>query len=277
MARDETQAIKSGPQSAPTSRRETIGAVDHAIAVLRCLSEAGEALGVNDIARRIGIHKSTVSRLAATLEKARLVQRDAATGRLALGMGLVALAGPLLAGLGVRDLVRPLLLKLAETTGETVSFCIWDGTDAVSIEQVAGSNSVRAFSTPGHRDPGHATASGKALLAHLGEKAVADYCSRPLRRFTERTIVDPSVLAAELALVRRQGHAINTGELESDIGAVSAVAFDGRSEIAGVVTVTVPMYRFEAERQIELAAGVTRCAAELSAMLGYSTPTTSRG
>jgi len=276
MAVDRTRTAKPGPRSEAVPRRETIGAVDHAVGLLRCLSEAGEPLGVNDVARRIGVHKSTVSRLAATLEKARLVQREAATGRLSLGMGLVALAGPLLAGLGVRDLVRPLLVRLAETTGETVSFCIWDGTDAVSIEQVPGSNSVRAFATPGHRDPGHATASGKALLAHLGAKAIADYCSRPLHRFTERTIVNPDALMQELAQVRSRGHALNTGELEGDIGAVSAVVFERPADVAGVITATVPMYRFGRERREELAESVMRAAAELSSMLGLATPSSRR-
>ena len=277
MARNEADQRASAALTGSSGRRETIGAVEHAIDLLRCLSGANEALGVNDIARRIGLHKSSVSRLATTLEKARLVHRDAVTGRLSLGMGLVALAGPVLAGLGIRDLVRPLLVRLAEATGETVSFCIWDRADAVSIEQVAGSNSIRAYATPGHRDPGHATASGKVLLAHLGEKAIADYCSRPLHPFTGRTITDPTMLAAELARCRSRGHAINTGELESDVGAVSAVAFDGRSQVAGAVTATVPMYRFEPGRQAELAQSVGRCAAEISALLGHPASSAAHG
>jgi DNA-binding IclR family transcriptional regulator len=253
--------------SASARGRRTIGAVAHAIEVLRCISEAGNPIGVGDIARRIGIHKSSVSRLATTLENGRLVARDPATGRLSLGTGLVALAAPVLAGFHLPDLVRPLLEQLAAKTGETVSFSIWDGAEAVSIAQVPGSNSVQAFSTPGHRNPAHGSASGKMLLAHMGEQAIAAYCAKPLRRFTERTITDPAILAKELARYRSRGYAINTGEFEIDVGAVSSAVFDRRSHLLGTVTATVPMYRFAAARRTRLAKIVRTCAAELSAKL----------
>lgn len=264
MSRDKTPR-KSATPSPP--RRETIGAIEHAIDVLRCLSEANFAVGVNDIARRIGLHKSSVSRIAKTLENARLIQRDSATGRLSLGIGLVTLAAPALASFEVRDVVRPLLLELAAQTGETVSFSVWDGHEAVSIEQAPGSNSVRAFSRPGRRNPGHATAAGKVLLAHMGDAAIEKYCSKPLHRFTDRTITDPRALKAELARCRTQLCAINTGEFECDVGAVSAIAFDRQSRVFGAVTVTAPLYRFAQARRAELAKAVVRCAAELSGKL----------
>jgi DNA-binding IclR family transcriptional regulator len=262
---------QAGRTKASSAPRETLSAVRHAVDVLRCLSEVNSPIGVNEIARRIGLHKSTVSRLAGALEDERLLQRDASTGRFSLGIGLVALAAPVLAGFEVRDLARPLLELLARQTGETVSFNIWNGTEAVSIEQVPGSNSVRAFSRPGHRDPGHGTASGKILLAHLGQKAITVYCSRPLQRFTDRTITDPTVLISALELYRAQGFATNLGELESDVGAVAAVVFDRASNVVGAVSAAVPMYRFTPARRSELADSVRRCAAELSANLGYPT------
>lgn len=252
-----------------SSRRGTIGAVEHAIDLLRCLSEAGCSLGTNDIARRIGIHKSSVSRLAGTLEKARLVQRDSETGRLSLGIGLVALAAPVLASFEARDIVRPLLEELEKRAGETASFSIWDGHEAVSIEQVAGSNSVQAFSRPGHRNPAHATAAGKILLAHLSEAAIEDYCSEPLQRFTDTTITDPIALKAELVRCRALRYAINAGEFESDVGAVSAITFDGRLQVLGAMTLTVPMYRFESARRRELAEIVSLYAAEFSSKFGF--------
>jgi DNA-binding IclR family transcriptional regulator len=265
MSRDETPK-KSATASPP--RRETIGAVEHAIDLLRCLSEASSAVGVNDIARRIGLHKSSVSRIAKTLENVQLIQRDSATGRLSLGMGMVTLAASALASFDVRDVVRPLLSQLAAQTGETCSFSVWDGHEAVSIEQAPGSNSVRAFSTPGHRNPGHATAAGKVLLAHMGEAAIEKYCAKPLHRFTDRTITDPRSLKAELARCRAQLCAINTGEFERDVGAVSAIAFDRQSQVFGAVTATAPLYRFAQARRTELAKAVIRCAAELSEKLG---------
>jgi DNA-binding IclR family transcriptional regulator len=266
MPANEAQAIE---RARPPARRETIGAVEHAIDVLRCLSEAGASLGVNEVARRIGLHKSSVSRIIGTLEGARIVQRESATGHVSLGIGLVALAAPVLASFEVRDLVKPLLKELAVSVGETVSFSIWDGWEAVSIEHVSGSNSIQVFSRPGHRDPGHASASGKVLLAHLGEEAIEAYCRKPLERFTENTVTGKAKLVEELVRCREQGFAVNIGELESDVGAVAAVVLDRAASPIGAVTIVVPVYRFHQKRRMELARAVTACAAELSARIGH--------
>jgi len=253
----------------PTLRRRTVGAVEHAIKVLRCISGARGSLGVNEVARRIGIHKSSVSRLVSTLESHDLVQRDPETERLSLGIGLVVLAAPVLTRLGVDDLARQHLAQLAQDSGETVSFSIWDGSHAVSIEQALGAGAVRTFAEPGRRNPGHSTAAGKMLLAHAGRNAIADYCAGPLKRFSQHTITDAKALEAELDLTRCRGYAINLGELEEDVGAVSAAVHDGTGRVVGSVTATVPLYRFDPDRQNYLIALVLRTANDLSAKLGH--------
>ncbi len=182
--------------------RASIRAVRHTAELLRRISESRKPLGINELARRIGIDKSSVSRLVATLEREYLVTRDPGTGRVSLGLGLVAIVAPALADLGIESAVRPVLSELARDTGETASFSVWDGFHAVSVEQVAGAGAVRAFSEPGRRDQGHCSAAGKMLLAHAGKQAIADYCSKPLERLTARTITDPGKLRAELESAR---------------------------------------------------------------------------
>lgn len=230
-------------------RSNKIGAVEHAIAILRCLSTSPEPLGINELARRIGLNKSSISRLVATLVVARLVERDAASARIRLGAGLVLLAAPVLAELHIKDLVRPALEELAMRSGETASYNMWDGSDAVTIEQVAGPGAVRIFSEPGRRDPGHCTACGKILLAHEPAEVIEAYCATALEGFNERTIVEPAVLRQELATARQRGYALNLGELDGEISAISAVVRDERGKVVGSITVTVPSYRFTLERQ----------------------------
>ncbi|HEY0294166.1 MAG TPA: IclR family transcriptional regulator [Bordetella sp.] len=259
-------AARAGGEDPP--RSGTINSVEHAIELLRCLAVAGGPLGTNDLARRIGLHKSSVSRLAATLEKARLLRRDPATGRFLLGLGLLALAAPLFADFAVADIVEPILVKLAAETGETCSFNIWDGQDAVSIAQVPGSHSVRAFSLPGQRKPAHATATGKILLAHLDEAALSAYCSTPLRRYTDTTITDSKALVENLVQARQRRYAINLGEYESDVGGIAAAVFDMSGRLFGCVATTMPLYRFAPERHAALGAAVSACATEIAEHLG---------
>lgn len=246
------------------SRGGTVGSVEHAIAILHCLSGSPEPLGINEIARRIGLHKSSISRLVATLVGACLVERDTASARIKLGPGLVLLAAPVLAELHIKDLVRPALEDLAARSGETASYNMWDGRDAVTIEQVPGPGAVRIFSEPGRRDPGHCTACGKILLANEPEDVIEAYCAGALERFNERTITDPSALRQELATSRQRGYALNFGELDGEITAISAVTHDARGKVVGSITVTVPSYRFTQERQEELIAMVVETARRVS-------------
>jgi DNA-binding IclR family transcriptional regulator len=247
----------------------TIAVVEHAIAVLRCLSASPEALGINEIARRTDLHKSSVSRLIATLAPARLVERDPITSRIRLGAGLVVLAAPVLANLHIRDLVRPTLEQLALSSGETASYNLWDGFDAVTIEQAQGPGAIRIFSEPGRRDPGHSTACGKILLAHQPTSAIEAYCAAGLKRFNERTIVDPVALRQELATARERGYAVNFGELEADISAISAISRDAHGHPLGSVTLTVPSFRFLADRREELIALVVDAAQNVSLNMGF--------
>jgi DNA-binding IclR family transcriptional regulator len=247
----------------------SIRAVRHTVDVLRRISESRKPLGINELARRVGIDKSSVSRLVATLEGEYLVCRDPGTGGVSLGLGLVAIVAPALVGLGIEQAVRPLLAELARETGETSSFSVWDGMQAVSVEQVPGAGAVRTFSEPGRRDHGHSSAAGKMLLAHAGKEAIAAYCARPLQRLTARTITDSAKLRAELALIRARGYAINTGESEIDVGAVSCVVQDRNGRTVGTLTVTIPIYRFGAERQAKLAVLARRAARRLGQLLPF--------
>jgi IclR family acetate operon transcriptional repressor len=123
-----------------TESTDTAGAGDsksasvlvNAIAVLRSFTADEPLLGVTEIANRIGLHKSTVSRILATFEQEHLVERDAETRRFRLGLGLIAVAGPLLADLEERRVAYPVLRELAEQTGETSALMDWNGNESMS-------------------------------------------------------------------------------------------------------------------------------------------------
>lgn len=246
----------------------TLLAVKHALDVLRCFSGKEPVLGITELARRVGLHKSSVSRIMATFEEVQFVERDAETGRFRIGMGLVALSAPALAGLRMDDLIRPFLQELALKAGETASFNVWDGSAAVCIDQERSLNPVAHFAPLGMRRPAHCTATGKVLLAHAAEADQRRTLEAPLSGFTPRTIVDPEALAAELEEIRRRGYALNAGEFGGEVGAVAAIVTAKDGKIAGAISLTVPLYRFDPQRHAELAELVVGTAAQLSRRLG---------
>jgi IclR family transcriptional regulator, acetate operon repressor len=250
-------------------RNPTVAAVRHAVEILRCFSTEAQEHGVSDIARRIGLHKSSVSRLVATLEQDRLLERDRETNRIRLGVGLISLAAPLLANVKVVEVARPYLADLAQRSGETISLSIWDGAGAVSLEQELGGNAIAHYASPGRHNPAHCTASGKLLLAFAAPKEIDRILAKDLERFTPRTVCDHVRLRAEVAMIRKRGYALNVGEFAPDVGAVAVAVLNVEGDVVGAITATVPMYRFETARRNELIGLVKETAAQLSARLGY--------
>nr|WP_249730075.1 IclR family transcriptional regulator [Chelatococcus sp. YT9] len=248
---------------------QSIAAVDHALAVLKTLATSAEPLGVNELARRIGLHKSTVSRLLRTLENHHFIQRDATHGRISLGLGVVALAGPMLGAMDVIAIGRPVLERIANTTGETVSLALWNGQEAVMVEQVLGTRTVVHYTWRGKAVPAHSTAVGKIFLAFLPDSEVRPILAAPLERFTEYTIVDPERMAAEIARIRHSGYALNFEENELESCGVAAAAYDFNGKVATVLNIAIPKYRFDEEQQMRLAKIVVEGARELSGKLGH--------
>src|SRR5687767_10026531 len=134
--------------------------VTRAVRSLELIAEAGE-LGVTELGRRLGVHKATASRLAATLAQRGLIERDPSSERYRLGFGLIRLAGAAMAGLDLVSTARPVLEDLAGRTRETVTIAVLSGDDVVSIDQVTGTRSIVNVSWVGKRSALHTTSTGK--------------------------------------------------------------------------------------------------------------------
>ena len=241
-----------------------MAAVERALAVLDELARDSADVGTNELARRIGVNPSTASRLLATLEAARLVQRAPASGRFRLGLRLVELGSAALARLDLRAVARAHLEGLVEETGETATLSVPGESDAVTVDFVASGASVQSVARLGRPSVAHATATGKVLLA-FGDVAVRP---GPLQRFTPRTIVDPDPLAREVERVRSQGWAEAAGERERDLNAVAAPVF-GADGLAAIVGVQGPEGRFDRRARRVSVEPLLRRARAVSEALGW--------
>jgi DNA-binding IclR family transcriptional regulator len=245
-------------------RGRPVASVARALALLDELGGAPDGLGVNELARRIGVNASTASRLLATLEAGRMVERVPG-GPYRLGLRLVALADGVLARLDVRDLARPRLRALVEATGETATLSVPGAGEAVTVDFVAAESSVVSVARLGRPSVGHATAAGKVVLAF---GAPASPPGGELNRFTDRTIVDSAAVAAEIERVRAQGWAEAAGEREPDLNALAAPVFGRVGDLAAVLGLQGPAARLTSERRAEVLPALLDAAAELSAALG---------
>ena len=250
-----------------------VQSVDRAAAILEILARDGEA-GVTEVARELGVHKSTASRLLAALDRRELVTQDTARGRFRLGLGIVRLAGAAARGLDLVQESRPVCRALAQEVGETVNIAILAGRDALYLDQVAGPAALSPHNWAGQRIPLHATSDGKVLLAYLPPTEIAGHLVPPLDRFTDHTITTAARLGRVLAEVRRRGYATAVEELEEGLTAVAAPIRDAEGHVIASVSASGPSFRIPAARIDAIAEAVRHAAGDISRRLGWTGPRT---
>lgn len=246
--------------------------VVNAIAVLRTFSVAEPLLGVTEIASRIGLHKSTVSRILATLEAEDLVERDPDTRRFKLGLGLIAVAGPLLADLDERRVAYPVLRELTERTGETSALMVWNGVESICVEQIASPHQVKHTAPLGTRYNDALSSSVQIFLAAEDDERVSSL-------LRSGTIIYPGIdddgLAAYLHRLRdadARGYATNYGETSLDEVGVAAGVYDHRGDVVAAVLIPAPRFRVSAENLQALGEACAAAARRVTGRLGGTVP-----
>lgn len=247
--------------------RVRVPAVDRAVRVLWTLAARGE-LSLSELGRDLGVSKSTLSSLLATLEEHTLVQRDPASRRFQLGPGLARLSmAAAAAAVDVREAARPQLEQLVELSGETAILHLRSGDGTVIADRVEPTHQLKVVAPLGRRLPAFAGSVGKVLLAALPEEqAEAIVRDRALPVFTPRSIVDPDAYLDELARARRRGYAVENEEYLVGVRAVSAPV-SGHDRVAIGTLSVVGVGARMAGRMKEIADAVVTAAEETSRRL----------
>lgn len=226
--------------------------------------------GVSEMSVAIGAAKSTVSRIARTLESQGFLMRAPDSERFRLGLKLWEIG---VQAIGERAdlprMARHHLQDIVTEAGESAQAVVLDGTEAVYVEKVEAPRSIRTWCMIGQRFPLHCTATGKALLAFQPESFISKVLAAKLRAATPRTITDPDALRQELQAVRTRGFALNKAEWRDDIGGVAAPVFDRYGDVVGALGVTMPLSRFPREIASPVSAIVVAAARRLSRELGH--------
>lgn len=249
-------------------RDNSVQSVHRAVSILQVLALHGAAR-VTEIAAELGVHKSTVFRLLATLEARGLVEQNSERGRYQLGYGVVRLAAGATKMDDLSLLSRPICRQLADTVRETVNVVVHDGHAVISIDQVLGAPAVTTVNWVGQRTPLHATSAGKVFLAHMDPEQLDALLAEGLDTYTPHTIVDPTVLKQHLALVRERGYACTMDEQEIGLAAIGAPIRTLDGHVIAAVTATGPTFRINEDTFPSLAEHVLAAAAEISQRHGY--------
>jgi DNA-binding IclR family transcriptional regulator len=244
----------------------SVQSVDRALQILTLLTER-ESLGVSEVARHLGVHRSTAFRLLATLEAHDYVEQEGHRGTYRLGFSVLRLSTRVVARMDLAKAAQLVCDDLTEELNETSNVAILDDGAAVNITQSTSSHFVAVTQQyVGRRTPLHATSTGKVLLAFAGSIDLADLGR--LESFTPATITRRSELAKHLDDVRRQGFAVAVQEWEQEMSAVAVPVIAPGGAVIAALSVTAPSFRMPAEALPEHAEQLRPFARRLGQMVG---------
>jgi DNA-binding IclR family transcriptional regulator len=250
---------------------------DRVLAVLAELAAHPAGVTLDELARILGSPKSSVHRALGALRRAGLAVQDG-RGHYLLGDEFLRMAFAHHEARPDHVRVGPVLEELAARYGETAHYAVLDRDEVVyraKVDPAAGA--VKLTSVIGGRNPAHATAVGKLLLAFAlpDDEAVHDWVGdRVLAQPTERTIVVADRLAAELARIRRLGYATDDRENEEPVNCVAVPVYLGASTApSGAVSVSGLSYRTPLRALVEDVDAIRAIAARSGTAAGTGTAT----
>lgn len=247
----------------------TLKSVERALQLISLLADgAPDGIGPREVARRLGIGKSTAHRLLVTLESQGFALQDPANQRYQPGSRLIGGAMHLLESFDIRNAALPLMRRVVAACNETIYLAMPREDYYVFAERVQSANPVKYVVELGSMIPLHAGAAGKAILSLLPPARVGQVLAGPLPRLTERTIVDPEAMRQELEQVRQRGYAVSIRERMSEAAGVAAPFGNPATRLHGCLTLTIPASRFNSADTERLADLVRAAAADLNQLLG---------
>jgi len=247
-----------------------IGSVQRAIDILNLFDGQFPELGTTEIAKALGLHKSTTASLVYTLEANGYLNQNPNSRKYRLGFKLIERAAALLNQVEIRQIAYPCLQELHKQADETVNLGVLDGTDIVFVERLLSTKALGMRSDIGKRAPAHSSAMGKAILSCLPVADVQAMIEKyGLCAMTPKTITDPGKFLLELDRVREQGFALDDEEGELGGRCVAAPIFDHTGQPVAGVSVSVPVPRLALDQVPVWGVRVRETAKAISRNLGY--------
>lgn len=222
----------------PPVRVERVSSVATAARILREFGMHSTQLGVSQLARRVGVSKSTAHRVIWTLVEEGLLEKVTETGLFRLTATMRSLGASAEAAQRLHEAATIPLDQLRTKSPGTLHVAILDGTEVLYVERREGPGAIQVFRDVGSRNFAHTTASGKVLLAFLPTEHVLKLVEE-LRLIpkTPLTITSKKVFLAELDKVRHQGYGENRGESQPGMCSIAAPIRDRLGHVVASVSV----------------------------------------
>ncbi len=260
------------PQSTENSYKSSnTKSVSKTLAILSTFNESTPMQHTSDIAAKLHMNISTVSRHLNTMLDMGFIERDDKTGCYYVGLEIISLAGAALQNNAVYRHAYPELQQLSNKCHVHSHMAVPRGKEVVHLISICCENTKELFIPMGHCHPMYCSAMGRAILAYLPAGKVQQILQNSeLERYTTETKIDLLEINQELTRTKRRGYCILMDELAESVGSLAAPIFDRNRNPVAAVSISTSTYSLsQPQRARELAKAVVSTANKISGKLGY--------
>ncbi len=201
----------------------TTQTLEKSLLILEYLVEV-KTSSLTKLAKQLGMHKSTAYRHLATYKKLGYISQDENDGYY-LTDKLMKMASGVVPQMEIRELTLPYLVKLATLTSSNTNIGFWNGKEILYLAQKRP-YPISPF-VVGETIPAYCSALGKAILAYLPEKELAEYTKTEFIKFTKKTIISKDLFYEEIEKIKNNGYALMDEEILLGLYGVAVPIFTG--------------------------------------------------
>src|SRR4051812_17188603 len=249
--------------------------LERGLAILSAFKPATPELGISELARVLGLTRSTSHRYVATLARLGYLQQNPQSRKYRLGPRVLDLGFSAINSMELPQIAADHLQQLSDETGHTGNMAILDGTDIVYIDrcrsQQQGQREIDLNLHVGSRLPAYCTSMGKVLLAGLpAEERRAMLDEVQFQQRGPNTLIDRKGLEQALDVVAEAGIAVNNEELAYGLRSIAVPVRDRSGGVAAAINLAVHRSMVSMDDLvIRLSPALMRAAGEISARVGY--------
>jgi IclR family KDG regulon transcriptional repressor len=246
----------------------SVQSLDRALAILEEVAYSHKEIGVTELSKLVGLHKSTVYRLLNTLALRGYIEKNQETECYKIGFKILELGGYITGAHKFRD-ARPCLEKLMDQTDETVLLAIRNGNKGLYIDKVNCPRFGKMFPNIGSSFTLDSLIIGKVLLSGLEEEELKNL----LNEGSSKSFIDNNSaltgLTTELEKIKREGLAVEYRQNEQDIRSIAAPIINSKGRIIAALSVSAPFVKCP-EPELALKINLVKeSAGIISKMFGY--------
>jgi IclR family pca regulon transcriptional regulator len=267
--------VEQRDQTTTAGRRAHSQSLERGLAILSSFTSVRPLLGVSELAREVGLNRSTTHRYIATLAALGYLHQDTLTKKYRLGPRVVDLGFSAINSMELREISAPHLQRLSDESGHTVNMAILDGADILYIERCRssrrGQREIDLNLHVGSRLPAYCTSLGKAMLAFLPDEERDAAVERiQFSRLGPNTRTSRQALLKDLERVRATGIAVNDEELAYGLRSIAAPVLSHDGSAAAAINLAVHSTMLSVSDLVaRWSPALKQTAAEISARLGY--------